>query len=463
MDTHTHPRKWNARLGIGGLALLACIAVALCGLIATPRAAHAAVGDYGTLEDGTYTVTASLSAWMNWDVTDGSTSNNAKLQSYHHHGGANQVWKITTDSDGYSTIINVKSGKALDVPDGTAANGKQLQQYTPNGTKAQKWKIIERSTGYKICSAVDESYVIDLYDAEIDDGTAIQLYQDNSTKAQRWHIDKVADQTTTELPDQTRLFDSSVYITASQAGTYTWETVPDGWEVQEGSNIVEDGHDDAATAALKTKKLQYKNGLYSGGDAVAVLRVDKCCKVDGKWVSIRLTFSNIAGLPDAGNSSNIRLKNNNIWKGVVAYGIAQMDMKIELFESDSGEPISLKGAWFTGASLNHKEIQDEGIRYLAEEPFESCLIKGHGLEMAEDGDWHGSRALWYIEWEDWVGGNNFVFSSVGFHLVDDSPTFRLFNSIYSYSESNYTKFCINLSPLTITTPPSPTKNVEITE
>ena len=441
---------------------MACIAAALIGLVCSPRAAHAAVGDVGMLEDGTYTVSSKLSSWMHMEVAGGSTSNEAKVQSYHHNGTGAQVWKITTDSNGYSTIINVNSGKALDVPDGKVASEKQLQQYTPNGTKAQKWKIIERSDGcFKIVSALDESYVIDQANGWINDGNAVQLFKSNDTYAQRWHIDKVADQTTTVLPDQTKLFDTSVYVTDTQAGTYTWESVPDGWEVREASNVV-DTQDEAATAALRTKKLQYKDGYYPGGTAVAALRVDKCCKINGKWASIRLTFSNIAGLNDSGSSSNIRLKDNNVWHGISIYGIAQMDMKVELFDTESGEAISLKGAYLTGASLNNHEIQQEGIRYLAGETFESYLLKGHGLKVCEDGTWRGSSALNNLSWGDYPGGDNFIVSAVGFRIVEDSPTFRLFDAVTNYSTNNYSKFCFNLSPLTIATPEGPTKSATIT-
>ena len=421
------------------------------------------MGDYGTLEDGTYTVSAYLSSWMCWDVPARSTANNVKIQSYHHNGTGAQVWKITTDSDGYSTIINANSGKALDIEGGTVALRKQLQQYTPNGTKAQKWKIVERSTGYKICSAVDESYVIDLADYSTADNAAIQLFSDNSASAtaQRWHIDKVADQTTTVLPDQTALFDTSVYITDAQAGTYTWEKVPNGWEAVERANMIE--QQESSAAAMKVMGLQCKDGYYPGGNAVAVLRVDDCGKVDGKSVSLRLTFSNIGGLNDTGNWSSIRLKDNNIWHGLSCSGLAQMDMKIELFESDSGEAISLNGAYLTGSSLNYRPLQSEGIRYLAGEPFESYLIKGHGLETVADGTWQGKDGLDNLDWEDWAGGKNFIVSAVGFRIVDDSPTFRLFLGSNRYSVANYTRANFNLSPLTIATPLSPIKSVEITE
>ena len=460
METHTPPQKWSQKLGIGGLAILACIAAALIGLVCSPRAAHAAVGDYGTLEDGTYTVTARLSAWMNWDVTDGSTSNNAKIQSYRHNGTAAQVWKITTDSDGYSTIINVKSGKALDVPDGTVADGKQLQQYTPNGTKAQKWKIIERSDAYKIVSAIDETYAIDLDSGSVSDHAAIQIWKDGNADNERWHIDKVADQTTTVLPDQTKLFDTSVYVADAQAGTYTWETVPDGWEVVDQADDLYIG--DKPTTV---KALRYKNGVYPGTTAEAVVRIDKCGKVDGKWISLRLTFSNLTGHTNSSSTARacyIAVKANNIWQGVCFGKMAQADMRIEMFETESGEGISLKDAYFSGMSLNYQDIQCEGIRYMTEGSFESYLVKGHMLEVEADGTWQGTEALDKSDdWEDRTGGENFVWSGVGIHILDDKPIFRLYLAQEEGTYS-YTKAVFNLSPLTIATPPSPTKSATIT-
>ena len=459
METHTHPRKWSARLGIGGLALLACIAVALCGLIGSPRAAHAAVGDYGTLEDGTYTVTARLSAWMNWDVTDGSTSNEAKVQSYHHNGTGAQVWKITTDSDGYSTIINVNSGKALDVPDGKVASEKQLQQYTPNGTKAQKWKIIERSDGcFKIVSALDESYVIDQANGWINDGNAVQLFTSNDTYAQRWHIDKVADQTTTVLPDQTKLFDTSVYITDAQAGTYTWEKVPDGWKVETSNDWAEQSGE--AAQNVKVQKLKWTGDSFPFERGEVVLRIDRCGKVDGRWITMRLTFSNIVGYNEWDEvNTQIALKGSNVWRGVATSGVAQMDMKLELLDTETGGEISLKDAYFSGVSLNNHDVQDEGIRYLAGETFASYLLKGHGLKVCEDGTWRGSSALDGLNWEDFVGGNNLIYSGVGIHIVDDAPVFRLYLNV---KDVGYNKLIMNLSPLTIAAPLSPTKSATIT-
>lgn len=188
--------------------------MALCGLAFSPRAAHAAVGDYGTLEDGTYTISSKVSSWMCVEVAGGSTSNTAKVQSYKSNGTAAQVWKITTDSDGYSTIINANSGKALDVPDGEVADLKQLQQYTPNGTEAQKWKIIENSDGYfKIVSALDESFAIDLAYASTANGAAVWLHNYPAMNAQSWAFTNISVENYTAMP---------FYTDKQLAGQLTW-------------------------------------------------------------------------------------------------------------------------------------------------------------------------------------------------------------------------------------------------
>ena len=142
--------------------------------------------------------------------------------------------------------------------------------------------------------------------------------------------------------------------------------------------------------------------------------------------------------------------------------MAQADMQIEVFETESGEGISLKDAYFSGMSLNYHDIQCEGIRYMTEGSFESYLVKGHMLEVEADGTWQGTEVLdKNDDWEDRTGGENFVWSGVGIHILDDKPIFRLYLA-QEEGSTNYTKAVFNLSPLTIATPEGPTKSATIT-
>ena len=456
METHTPPlRSRSQKLGIGGLALLACIAVALIGLVCSPRAAHAAVGDYGTLEDGTYVISsysASTQGYSRlWDVYNAGKSDGTKVVSYHSDGTGAQRWRITTDSDGYSTIVNAQSGKALDVPGGTVANGKQLQIYTSNGSKAQKWKIIERSSAYKIVSAVDESYVIDLNSASTDDFTAIQLYQDNSTSAQRWTFEKVAEDALNISSEQTEMFDTSVYITDAQGGSFVVEDLPDGWIGPKTSG--------------KDLVCYYAAGLYTGGSDTIKVRYDKIGKVNGQWVSVRLTFSNLKATkisPTIGALANnstgiVFYANDGFWNGLEFISLDQADVTFELLDYSTGSPISLKGSFIGFGSLNYgSSWGTEGVGYRTSNDYNAYLLENHNLRRESSGIWN---AVSTDGWKDKLGSDNYNLNSVSFGIVDDAPRFR-----FVFPNNDEAMFWTpSFSPLTAAIPPSPTKSVEITE
>ena len=414
---------------------------------------------------------------MYLDVVDESTTNAAKIQTHHHTGSDTQLWKITTNSDrgsstyGYSTIINVKSGKALDVPAATLNDGQQLQIWDKAGPyyKAQLWKIIEQENGYKIVSALDESYAIDLRGASIEDNTAVQTRNKYLVTAQIWTFTKASDENTTTITDKGKLFDTSVYITDTQPGTITWENIPDGWETTSVTYY---------NYYYRTSKkgIVYTDGsYYSGFDAKPVARIDKCCKVNGKWASIRLTFSNIsaygvntlqtnASCPDKTTGTSICFENDNIWSGLWIFSIDTFDMNIEFFYTDTGETISLEGAWYTASSLNggvsgsSDPNLGESCKYLTDKTIDSYTIDGTGLVQFSDGTWMGGTDMPQTSEWDVIGNENFPIGSVAFNLKDEKPTFRI-----GTSARHRMGYIFNLSPLTIATPPNPTKNVLIAE
>ncbi|MEU7481092.1 ThuA domain-containing protein [Lentzea sp. NPDC042327] len=75
------------------------------------------------------------------DVSDVSTADGAGLHLWDYVGGANQQWRVTTGSDGYSTIVARHSGKCLSAPAGNNADGVQLVQATCTGSAAQSFRI----------------------------------------------------------------------------------------------------------------------------------------------------------------------------------------------------------------------------------------------------------------------------------------------------------------------------------
>jgi type 1 glutamine amidotransferase len=75
------------------------------------------------------------------DVTDVSTADNAKIQTWAYGGGLNQQWQPVDEGGGYYHFVNRNSGKCLDVPGASTADGVQLVQYACNGTGAQSFRL----------------------------------------------------------------------------------------------------------------------------------------------------------------------------------------------------------------------------------------------------------------------------------------------------------------------------------
>lgn len=141
-----------------------------------------------TLADGTYTINSTLNTSYVLDVNGGSKVNFGNIQLYQSNGTLAQGWKVSHDSKGYVTFINIGSGKAIDVKDGSAYNGQNISQYTSNNTYAQKWIVVQEGNGFKIISALNTSYVLDLNSALVKNYQNIQAYKSNDTLAQRWYF-----------------------------------------------------------------------------------------------------------------------------------------------------------------------------------------------------------------------------------------------------------------------------------
>ena len=64
------------------------------------------------------------------------------------------LWYFKDAGDGYITICNKLTDKALDIPNGEDNDNVKLQQYTPNGTASQKFKLVQSEDNYVTTSVV---------------------------------------------------------------------------------------------------------------------------------------------------------------------------------------------------------------------------------------------------------------------------------------------------------------------
>ncbi|MEV0212339.1 RICIN domain-containing protein [Micromonospora sp. NPDC050695] len=75
------------------------------------------------------------------DVTDRSTKDNAKIQTWSYVGGTNQEWRPVEEGGGYYHFISRNSRKCLSVPDSALGNGIRLVVLSCKQTNAQSFSL----------------------------------------------------------------------------------------------------------------------------------------------------------------------------------------------------------------------------------------------------------------------------------------------------------------------------------
>lgn len=146
-----------------------------------------AANNKGSIADGYYEIQSGINSKFVLDVAAAVTQVGTNIQLYSSNGTNAQKYKITTDSLGYSTIMNVHAKKYLGVANG-AANGSNLQLSDDSANNwNEKW-IFEKNTDgtFKIMSALNTAYVIDVLSGIGMNGQNVQIYQSNGTKAQKF-------------------------------------------------------------------------------------------------------------------------------------------------------------------------------------------------------------------------------------------------------------------------------------
>ena len=235
------------------------------------------------------------------DVNGASFDNSANVQIYTNNNSMAQGFYFERDADGFYTITNLASGKALELASGGIVPSTNVQQYTSNHTDAQKWAIIRESSSdgrvfyylvnkltglaldvkwaeysnytnvwgytfdrsaaqrwsltkvdgltdyltdggiYVVHSAADANSVFDIESASSQDGAKLQVYASNGTLAQRFQIEIIGN-------NEFRI------RTAASGG---WLTVSDG------NMVVQSGKGDDGARPENTWKAVWKNGFFS--------------------------------------------------------------------------------------------------------------------------------------------------------------------------------------------------------
>ena len=167
----------------------------------------------GDLKDGIYYLSCSGNSKLALSVKGSSCDNRALIVLLSNAAKTSQGWKVTHDSAGYVTFINVRSGKVLDVRGASAKPGVSIIQWTnKKNARNQKWIVAKNPDGtYTIASALTGTQlVLGVGSASSSADTKLFTIEDAST--QRWSITNAPDHFAhiNDVPDGTFLIQTQL-------------------------------------------------------------------------------------------------------------------------------------------------------------------------------------------------------------------------------------------------------------
>jgi hypothetical protein len=144
-------------------------------------------------EGDIFTLTSALDKTKCFDIPGASSANGVRVALWPLEQRPNQRFRFVQGSDGYFTIINVKSKLALDISGGIAKDNASVIQYTPTGRDNQKWRLIENNNGtFTVVSKLNEEYCLDLSGNTSANSTPIIVYTKGTNKKnQQFFLNKV--------------------------------------------------------------------------------------------------------------------------------------------------------------------------------------------------------------------------------------------------------------------------------
>ncbi|MBT2478824.1 family 20 glycosylhydrolase [Streptomyces sp. ISL-94] len=140
---------------------------------------------YGGQLSGTRTLTAAGKAL---DDPASSTTSGTQLITWAPHGGANQQWQLTLNSDGAYTLVNGSSKLCADVVGGSTAAGAAMVQATCTGGDSQRWKITGAGSGPGGYAVTNKKSALQLSTASGADGALVTQQPADGSTYQLWQI-----------------------------------------------------------------------------------------------------------------------------------------------------------------------------------------------------------------------------------------------------------------------------------
>lgn len=143
------------------------------------------------LPNGTYIIRSRVNTSQVLEIVGSSTGNNGNVAMWKYHGGGNQKFNFTRNSDGTYTVVNCNSGKALDAAKGASSAGTNIAQFNQKNQKNQRWYLVYNSDGgFKLVSAANSQVVIGFNGSSPTNGANVCLVKDTNASSQHFKLEK---------------------------------------------------------------------------------------------------------------------------------------------------------------------------------------------------------------------------------------------------------------------------------
>ncbi|MFC9332056.1 RICIN domain-containing protein [Kitasatospora sp. NPDC057015] len=139
------------------------------------------------LADGLYTLTDGFGKAL--DVPGRSTVSGTQIIQWTPHGGTNQQWRLTGNTDSTYSIANVNSGYCLDIASSSTAAGAKVVQSPCTGIAAQRWRIA--ANGASAVTVRDAGSNLSLTIKGSTDLSPATQEVDTAAAGQRWTFTRV--------------------------------------------------------------------------------------------------------------------------------------------------------------------------------------------------------------------------------------------------------------------------------
>lgn len=154
-----------------------------------PSAPPASAPGAPRIESGSvYELQSALNRNVVVGVVDGSRADGAGIELESRDTRIGQYFRFDDAGDGYYTLINIASGKALDVQAASSDNGTPVWSYESNGTAAQQWKPVWNGSSFTLYSRLSPRVVLDIPASDARNGAALWIYEANKTPAQNFRL-----------------------------------------------------------------------------------------------------------------------------------------------------------------------------------------------------------------------------------------------------------------------------------